>query len=454
MILSRHSEKLNIFRAISDITCITSAWVLAFVIRFNVEIIAVTRGQDTLINYLRLWPLLIISYLLIFLSSGVYKKTLERKKIWDENIELAKNHTIAFFIFVTLSYFIYEHRYSRVTLFIFFFLLPILLPIGRSIVRKINRFYLRMINSKKKVIIIGNGPSSQKLAKAIQARSDWNLELVSCHSFSELNAVDKYLKSKNVDLVFVVPSASETAHVNEIYLHLDKNLSDIFLIPYLGEKIFFEPNPIRFEGITALALNSSGLQSYGLFLKRFFDICFSLSFIIIFSPIFIICALLVKLSSPGPIFFKQERMGLDGKKFYCIKYRGMYVNAEEKSGPVWAKANDDRTTPIGKWLRKTSLDEIPQFFNVLKGEMSVVGPRPERPVFVDNFKVQIPGYMLRHKVKAGITGWAQINGWRGNTSLEKRIECDLWYIQNWNIWLDLKIVMLTPVKGLIHPNAY
>jgi exopolysaccharide biosynthesis polyprenyl glycosylphosphotransferase len=454
MILSRHSEKLNIFRCISDIICISAAWILSFIIRFNSEIIAVTRGQDTLFNYLRLWPLLITSYLLIFLSSGVYKKTLEKKRIWDENFELAKNHTMAFFIFITLSYFIYEHRYSRVTLFIFFFLLPILLPIGRSIVRKINRFYLRLKNSKKKVIIIGNGPSSQKLAKAIQARADWNLQLLSCHSFSELHAVDKYLKSSSVDLVFVVPSASETAHVNEIYMHLDKNLSDIFLIPYLGEKIFFEPNPIRFEGITALALNSSGLQSYGLFIKRVFDICFSLSFIIIFSPVFIICALLVKLSSPGSIFFKQERMGLDGKKFNCIKYRGMYVNAEEKSGPVWAKANDDRTTPIGKWLRKTSLDEIPQFFNVLKGDMSVVGPRPERPVFVDNFKVQIPGYMLRHKVKAGITGWAQINGWRGNTSLEKRIECDLWYIQNWNIWLDLKIVMLTPVKGLVHPNAY
>ena len=454
MILSRHAEKLNIYRAIIDILIITISWILAFIIRFNFEIIALTKGPDTLFNYLRLLPLLLLCYFFIFLTSGMYKKSLVKKRIWDENFQLAKNHTISFFIFVTLSFFIYEHRYSRVTLFIFFFLIPIMLPLGRSIIRKWNRFYLKFKNSKKKVIIIGTGPSSEKLAKTIDARSDWNLQLISCHSFSEINIVDKYLKTGAVDLVFIVPSASETIQVNEIYKHLDKNLSDIFLIPYLGEKIFFEPTPIQFEGITALALNSSGLESYGLFLKRLFDIVFSFTFILVFSPVYLICALLVRLSSPGPIFFKQERMGLDGKKFYCIKYRGMYVNAEEKSGPVWAKSNDDRTTPIGKWLRKTSLDEIPQFFNVLKGEMSVVGPRPERPVFVDNFKDQIPGYMLRHKVKAGITGWAQINGWRGNTSLEKRIECDLWYIQNWNIWLDLKIVMLTPAKGLIHPNAY
>ena len=321
MILSRHTNKLNTFRGISDIICITLAWILAFIIRFNTEVIAVTHGQDTLLNYLRLWPLLITCYLFVFLTFGVYKRTLEKKRIWDENIELAKNHIAAFFIFVTLSFFIYEHRYSRITLFIFLFLLPIILPIGRSIVRKINRFYLKFKNAKKKVIIIGNGPYVHKLAKAIHNRSDWNLQLVSSHSFSELNIVDKYLNSSNIDLVFIAPSANETAHVNEIYIHLDKNLSDIFLIPYLGEKIFFEPNPIRFEGITALALNSSDLENYGLFLKRGFDILFSLLFIIIFSPIFLICAILVKLSSPGPIFFKQERMGLDGKKFKCtLKY--------------------------------------------------------------------------------------------------------------------------------------
>ncbi|BBH52916.1 undecaprenyl-phosphate glucose phosphotransferase [Fluviispira sanaruensis] len=454
MLLSRHSEKLNIFKAISDLLCISISWILAFIIRFNVDLLKVLEDKESLINYLRLWPLLIFSYLFIFIATHVYSRNIEKKKIWDENFEIIKKHTIAFFIFVTLSYFLYQHRFSRLTLLIFFIILPLVFPIGRSFVRKFNRIYLKYNQKKKQAIIIGNGPQVLKIKEAISIRSDWNLDLISCHTFTEVDVVSKILKRNDISLVFIIPSAEETAHVNEIYEHLDKNLSEILLIPYLGERIFFEPKSIKIEGILSIALNSSSLHNSGRFAKRFFDIIFSLSFLIFFSPIYLLCIILVKISSTGPVFFKQERMGLDGKMFYCYKFRGMYVDAEEKSGPVWAKANDSRTTPFGKWLRKTSLDEIPQFINVLKGDMSVVGPRPERPVFVENFKTQIPGYMLRHKVKAGITGWAQINGWRGNTSLEKRIECDLWYIQNWSMWLDLKIVFLTPFKGLIHPNAY
>lgn len=454
MIISRHVEKLNIYRAILDFSIIAFSWIFAFILRFNIEIFALTKGSDSLINYLKLLPILLTSYFFIFLSSGIYKNNLIKKRIWEENYLLTKQHTISFFIFVTLSYFIYDHRYSRLTLAIFFILVIFLLPIGRSLIRKLNRLYLKHNKNKKIAIIIGEGPNSTSLAKIIHSHSDWNLKLAATHSFSAITAIDDYLRKTPVNLIFITPSAHETTKVNEIYKHLDKSLADIFLIPYTGEKTFFNPNPIQFDGITALSLNSSQLHSFGLISKRLFDICFSLLFLICFSPVYLICALLVRLSSPGPIFFKQERMGLDGKKFNCLKFRGMYVDAEAKSGPVWAKSNDNRTTPIGKWLRKTSLDEIPQFINVLKGEMSVVGPRPERPVFVDDFKEQIPGYLLRHKVKAGITGWAQVNGWRGNTSLEKRIECDLWYIQNWNFWLDMKIVFLTPVKGLIHPNAY
>jgi len=147
-------------------------------------------------------------------------------------------------------------------------------------------------------------------------------------------------------------------------------------------------------------------------------------------------------------------MGLDGKSFWVWKYRSMYVDAERHSGPVWAREDDPRCTPIGYWLRRFSLDELPQLWNVLKGDMSLVGPRPERPFFVAQFKHRIPTYMLRHKVKAGLTGWAQVNGWRGNTSLEKRIEYDLYYIENWSVWLDFKILWLTVVKGLFHKHAY
>ena len=162
----------------------------------------------------------------------------------------------------------------------------------------------------------------------------------------------------------------------------------------------------------------------------------------------------IKLTSHGPIFYKQKRMGLDGEIFEALKFRSMMVDAEKETGPVWAKSNDSRRTPIGKILRETSLDELPQLFNILKGEMSLVGPRPERPELIDQFKHKIPKYMLRHKIKAGLTGWAQVNGWRGNTSLEKRIEYDLYYIENWSISFDLRILFLTVFKGLINRHAY
>ena len=168
----------------------------------------------------------------------------------------------------------------------------------------------------------------------------------------------------------------------------------------------------------------------------------------------LLIAFLVKISSPGPILYRQQRMGLDGKTFFTLKFRSMRQDAEKQTGAVWAKENDTRRTTLGVYLRRFNLDEFPQLFNVLNGEMSLVGPRPERPVLIEEFKSKIPNYMLRHKVKAGITGWAQINGWRGNTSLEKRIEHDLYYIERWSVWLDLKILLLTVFKGFVDPNAY
>jgi exopolysaccharide biosynthesis polyprenyl glycosylphosphotransferase len=189
-------------------------------------------------------------------------------------------------------------------------------------------------------------------------------------------------------------------------------------------------------------------------LKRLFDILGSLAFMLVFSPVYLAIAILVRLTSKGPIIYSQLRMGADGRVFTFYKFRSMRIDAESVTGAVWAVKNDDRTTPIGHWLRRTSLDEIPQFFNVLRGDMALVGPRPERPVFVDQFRKEIPKYMLRHRMKSGITGWAQVNGWRGNTSLEQRIKHDLYYIGHWSHRFDLKILCLTVVKGFVHRHAY
>jgi putative colanic acid biosynthesis UDP-glucose lipid carrier transferase len=162
----------------------------------------------------------------------------------------------------------------------------------------------------------------------------------------------------------------------------------------------------------------------------------------------------VKLSSPGPVLYRQKRVGWNGREFTMLKFRSMPVEAERESGPVWASKKDDRATPFGAFLRKTSLDELPQLFNVLRGEMSLIGPRPERPVFVEQYKDEVPHYNKKHLVKAGLTGWAQVHGWRGNTCLHTRIEHDLYYIENWSLWLDIKIIVMTIFRGLIHKNAY
>jgi Undecaprenyl-phosphate glucose phosphotransferase len=229
---------------------------------------------------------------------------------------------------------------------------------------------------------------------------------------------------------------------------------EIKVIPSFYEYVKLHAEAETFEGLPVITLQGSPLHGWNVVLKRGVDLAGAAVALTVLSPIMLCSAAFIKISSSGPVFYRQTRMGLDGRAFEMLKFRSMRVGAETESGPVWAKAGDDRRTLIGKLLRRTSLDELPQFWNVLKGEMSIVGPRPERPEFIQQFRHSIPQYMLRHKMKAGITGWAQVNGWRGNTSLEKRLEYDLYYIEHWSIWFDLKIMWLTLWKGFLHKHAY
>jgi exopolysaccharide biosynthesis polyprenyl glycosylphosphotransferase len=227
----------------------------------------------------------------------------------------------------------------------------------------------------------------------------------------------------------------------------------VHVVPDLLQFIALRARLENLDGVPIISLNDVPLRGFNSVLKRGIDVVISSCALAGLSVPFAIIAALIKQTSKGPVFYKQERMGLDGKAFQVYKFRSMYPGAEDETGPIWARDDDPRCTPVGQWLRRMDLDELPQLWNVLRGDMSIVGPRPERPYFVEQFKHRIPQYMLRHKVKAGITGWAQVNGWRGNTSLEKRIEYDLYYIENWSVALDIKIMCLTVLRGL-QKHAY
>jgi len=262
------------------------------------------------------------------------------------------------------------------------------------------------------------------------------------------------IKEYEVSQLFVALPSSAHEQLQEILSSLEEETVDIKLVPDLLRYMDLQSGIEELDGMPVINLTESPLYGWNTLFKRVSDVILSSLAILITFPLMVLIAIVIKLESRGPLLYKQERMGLDRDVFWMYKFRSMKPGAEKRSGPVWAKEDDDRRTRIGTFLRSTSLDELPQFFNVFVGQMSLVGPRPERPVFVDEFKKSIPFYMLRLKMKAGLTGWAQVNGWRGNTSLEKRIEFDLYYIKNWSLLFDIKILFLTIWKGLINRHAY
>jgi Undecaprenyl-phosphate glucose phosphotransferase len=263
-----------------------------------------------------------------------------------------------------------------------------------------------------------------------------------------LAEVGDIAQRERIDHLYVALPLEEHTKLLDLVELTSRECLDVKVVPDVLQFITLRARLEDLDGLPIININDVPLQGFNAWMKRVIDVGLSAAALVVLAiPIAIIAAVL-KLSSRGPVLYAQERMGLDGKAFTVYKFRSMYEGAESESGPVWADENDPRATPIGRWLRRFDLDELPQFWNVLRGDMSIVGPRPERPFFVDQFKQRIPQYMLRHKVKAGITGWAQVNGWRGNTSLEKRIEYDLYYIENWSVTLDIKIMWLTVFRGL------
>lgn len=456
----------------SDIVWVLLTWLLAFYIRFYGPIEA-PKGIPEWPVYLKLTPFIFFIWLGVLFSKEVYSRRKLSQSFFSRSLEVLKSCIIGLVVFIFITYFYQEYRYSRLTLAIFAFLHPCLILVGRSFLDRVIQFFEKGTHPRsvlfigsssriRKYLDLENKTASLNILGVIPVSKDEDRVLETEELARELKTLSYKTPSDWVDFLSrhrvetVVFALERDAHdyITENLEAILEQIPDVKVFPDLSYLESYNSGLEVYENTPIVHVHDSPLKGFSQFSKRLFDILGSLFCILVFSPLLILISVLVKMSSPGKILYKQERMGVDAKLFSILKFRTMPENVEQKTGAIWAQKGDGRSTKIGSFLRKTSLDELPQLFNVLLGDMSLVGPRPERPVFVMKFRRSVPGYMLRHKVKAGMTGWAQINGWRGNTSIEKRIEADLYYIKNWSLWLDIKILFLTLIKGFINTNAY
>lgn len=327
---------------------------------------------------------------------------------------------------------------------------------GLLFVRYLSYIYLGRLRSKgmnlKHVVIIGSGCTVKELQARI-ARSPWAGFRVSKHIAEPSNAELNKLADEPYDEIWLAMEMGEQHHIPQIMEGLKNSTANVRFVPDWFSYRLINHGVSEVLGVEMVDLYGTPMSGSNLLIKSAEDFIISILLIILCSPLFILLAIMVKISSSGPVLYRQTRVGWNGRHFEILKFRTMPPNTD-KDGMVWGNSAKKTADAFSRFMRKTSLDELPQFFNVLKGDMSIVGPRPERPEFVKKFKEEIPGYMKKHLVKAGITGWAQIHGWRGDTDLQARIEHDLFYIDNWSLLLDLKIIFYTPWKVLISKNAY
>ena len=328
--------------------------------------------------------------------------------------------------------------------------------------------YMRSLGyNLRHIVILGSGDVGRHVFKTIRDSPETGFNILAFFSDDgtdgdRLNGIVHgtlpearvYLNSHRVDQIWLAMPLRDTDKIQVMVDDLDDSTVDIRLIPDIFGFRLINHSMSFIAGLPVLNLSVTPMDGVNRWIKATEDKVISLALLVLLSPLLFLIALAIKLTSRGPVLYKQKRLSWNGRQFTMYKFRTMPVGAERDSGAVWATRTDPRPTPIGRILRRTSLDEMPQFWNVLKGDMSIVGPRPERPEFVEKFRDEIPRYMQKHMVKAGITGWAQVNGWRGNTDLKIRIEHDLYYIDNWSLWLDIQIIFLTIFKGFIDKNAY
>jgi Undecaprenyl-phosphate glucose phosphotransferase len=449
--------------AVGDALAGALALVGAYLLRFQADVIPTPLGIPPLEPYLSLLGLLLPLHALSLRAVGLYEYRHERSKA-DEAFTVLQGVTLATLLLVAGTFFFRAFSYSR-WFVVIFWALDVLAVFGvRLAIRDVVRALRRHGRFVRRALVVGAGELGQEVVRRLRIHPEFGVRVVGYlddglpvgeriegrEVLGGCEAVTRVLADYRVDQLFLALPLDAHHEVLKVLNAIEGELVDVKMVPDVLQFVTLRAAVEELEGLPVISLAQSPITGWARVLKRATDLGLAAVGLVALAPLLGVIALLIRRSSMGPVLYRQERMGLDGRSFEMLKFRTMPEGTEDETGPVWAPRRDRRPTRIGRRLRRFSLDELPQLWNVLTGDMSLVGPRPERPFFVHQFKTRIPQYMLRHKVKAGLTGWAQVNGLRGNTSLEKRIEYDLYYIQNWSLALDVKIMILTLYRAWQH----
>jgi exopolysaccharide biosynthesis polyprenyl glycosylphosphotransferase len=454
------------------------AWYLWFEVDFVRPFFGGLSESPNLARYLILLPMVVVLWPVVFYFHGLYQARRGRSRV-DEIATVVLAILLATLL---LSVFTAWYRpagaprpdgtfepftYSRGFLGLFATINLLLVGSCRMTIRAALRRIRLSGHNLRRILVVGAGVLGQEIARKLVDHRDLGFEVAgmldddpsktetSFHGVpivGNLDDIESVLQERRIDQVFIALPLEAHKKMMQVLEIVGREGLDVRLVPDILQYATLNATLEDLDGTPVINLSQVPMQGWKSLAKRMIDIALAAIGLIILSPLLPIAAAIIWFEDHGPIFYRQERMGLDGRPFMILKFRSMRDNAESATGPGWAREDDPRRTRFGGFLRRWSLDELPQLWNVLKGEMSMIGPRPERPAFVQEFKHQIPQYMLRHRVKSGITGWAQVHGWRGNTSINQRIKYDIYYIENWSLRLDLKILWMT-FRELRH-NAY
>lgn len=466
--LKQKRQLFELLFMVADLVVVSCAWLLAYWIRFNSGWVEVDKGRPPFVNYLSMLLFIWLIWAFVFRRSGLYR-AMRGVRGTRELMLLINANGLAILVLIAATYLFREKDipFSRMVFAYFWGFATVFTVIERALLRSFLGEIRRKGYNLRYMLLVGAGKVAADIAARVRLHQDLGMQLIGCltkegaqgggprglaviGSYADLFSVINRIE---IDQVVIALPLEDHHMLPDIMGSLKDSLIDVKIVPDIYQFVSVGGAIEEFEGLPVISVQGSPIDGVNRFVKRALDLAIAGIAALILSPLLLLIALLVKLTSRGPVIYVQERVSFDGTQFKIFKFRTMYTDAES-SGPGWTRPGDQRVTPLGRFLRSLSLDELPQLINVLRGDMSIVGPRPERPVFIEQFRSKIPRYMLRHKVPAGMTGWAQVHGWRGDTSIDKRIEHDLYYIQNWSLLLDMKILVLTLLRGFRNRNAY